>query len=196
MKYLGYILIVISVIFYSCASKKARTEEVVPIVNLDSIKCMSEWQNFQLQQDTIFLLLKYQEPYIIESGKDKLTITVVDIIDDCSEESAKITYGCKVEVILKLQLNNKCEYVTKYPISVSRYSLKNGLNSIKQLYCNFLNSSVMIFNEPMTPHLLLYNIMATLWQVAPFTNTEKERLEISKNKGKYEVSIYLQKRCF
>jgi hypothetical protein len=187
---------VISFSFFACIGQE-NIGEVVSKPNVDSIKCVEAWQEFILQEDTLLLTLKYKEPYTIQGSKDKLTITLLDILDGCSEESAKITYGCKVEVSLKLQLNNDCEYVTKYPITIGRYSLQHWkFNSIKNLYCNFLNSKASVVNEELQPHLLFHNTMITLWKVAPFGKTNAELFEILKTKETYIVSIYLQKRCF
>ena len=159
--------------------------------------CAKNWQSFVIQQDTMTLFLKYKQPYTLESGNNKLTITVEDISDNCSEESRLVTYICESFIKLKIKLNNDCEYVTKYPIRSSRYTYKYDRPDLfkKKFDCKSLENEAII-NIEGSNNLFFYHTIFRLWELIPYTKTDKELLEISQNKEKYTVDIFLQKRCY
>lgn len=163
-----------------------------PIPNADSIRCVQAWQKFQIPKDTI-LTLRYQQPVKIRNGTDTMAITVIDIDDFCSEESAKDTYGCDARIKLKVELNGGCTYQTKYPLTISRYGAGGYSVVFKDLNCKVGDTNA-IMNGP-SAIWSFYNCSIIFRQLLPFALTQSELLQLYSNKQQYKVMLSLQKRC-
>ena len=169
-----------------------------PTPNADSIRCVQAWQKFQLSKDTI-LTLRYQQPVKIINGADTMAITVINIDDQCSEESAKDTYGCDARIKLKMELNRECMYQTNYPLTIGRYGDgREGPNTItfKDFDCNVHYSRDPVINGPVGGVMAFYNTAILFRQLLPFAKNQIELLQLSTNKQDYKATIWLKKRCF
>ena len=169
-----------------------------PTSTADSIRCAQAWQKFQLPNDTI-LTLRYQQPVKLVNGLDTMAITVINIDDLCSEQSAKDTYGCEALIYLKIQLNGGCIYQTKYPLNIARYgSGDEGPHTItfKDFDCNVHYSNDPIINGPSDGILAFYNSAIFFRKLLPFAKTQVELTRLSTDKQQYTITLWLKKRCF
>lgn len=163
-----------------------------PTLNADSIQCVQAWQQFQLPKDTI-LTLRYQQPVEIVNGKDKMSITVIDIDDGCSEEGSKTTWGCEARIMLKIQLNGACIYQNKYPLTVGRYSDTGYTVTFRDTNCRIGQSSIAMIGP--SSILSFYNSSVVFRQLLPFAKTQEELQQLFSNKERYVIILALQKRC-
>lgn len=196
MKTILYPLVIALVGLLSCNKQKGTPE--AKIENVDSIRCVQAWQQFQLPKDTI-LTLRYQQPIKIINGADKMTITVIDIDDFCSEESGKITYGCQVRIKLRVELNGGCSYQTKNQLAIGRYGDgREGPNTItfKDFDCSVRRSYDPISNDSTGGVLGFYNSAILFRQLLPYAKNQDELLRLYNNKENYVVTLWLKKRCF
>ncbi|MCY7353045.1 MAG: hypothetical protein LH606_20710 [Cytophagaceae bacterium] len=168
----------------------------VPVVNVDSLVCDQTWRQFHLAKDSV-LILRYNQETAIIVKSDTLKLKIIAIQDQCSAESAKLTYGCRATVGLSLQLNSKCSYTTVYPLFVQRYGTGDGPNDIKitEASCN-TNSSIYIENGPASGALVYYNQLFHFRRLYPFAKTDSELQSFSRNKDIYTIVFYLKVRCF
>ena len=168
----------------------------IPAINVDSLVCDQAWRQFRLAKDSVLTLLYNQETAIVVKS-DTLKLKVVAIQDQCSAESAKLTYGCRATVLLSLQLNSNCSYTTVYPLYISRYSTGDGpnLTKITDASCN-TNSSTLIRNDPASSALVFYNRLFHFKRLYPFAKTDSELQSFSRNKDIYAIVFYLKVRCF
>lgn len=190
MKTILYALVLGLTAMLACNKQKGIPE--AKIENADSIRCVQAWQQFQLPKDTI-LNLRYQQPVEIINGSDKMTITVIDIDDRCSEESAKDTYGCEARIKLEIQLNGSCIYQPKYPLTIGRYSGAGYTVTFRDSNCK-IGQSTIVMSGP-SAFLSFYNSSMIFRQLLPFAKTQEDLTRLFSNKENYAIILSLQKRC-
>lgn len=174
-----------------------RTEAPLsPAENLDSLECDQSWKQFKLAKDSV-VVVRYNQETKILSGKDTLKLSLKELSDECSEESARVTFGCKATVTLSLQLNSECIFITKYPLEIPRYSRGESpiYVPINEIDCK-VRSTNFIDEGPSRNLLAHYNQLYYFRQILPFAKTDNELIEYSKNKSIYFVTLNLKVRCF
>lgn len=142
------------------------------------------------------MTLRYGEEAKIITERDTLKISILDISDECSEESARVTFGCKSTIKLSLRLNNNCKFITNYSLEIPRYGKGEGSNfiSIDEVDCRTRANSI-IDSGPSRNLLAHYNQIYFFRQLLPFAKTESELISFSKSKEVYFITFYLKVRC-
>lgn len=193
MKTVLYPLLFAFTLIIGCGSEENPLVEQ-PTPNADSIRCVQAWQQFQLPEDTI-LTLRYQQPVEIINGSDKMTITVSQIDDFCTEDGQGTTYGCEAKVWLELTLNNKCNYSTRYGLIIGRRSARPLFENFSDFNCRYPLDD-LLYDKPASVLLAFHKTVILLNRLTPFAKNLQEFNDLTAIKQKYAVTLWLKKRCF
>jgi hypothetical protein len=185
-----------ALLHWQCDGENNSKSDLIASKTRDSVECINTWNNFHLLRDTL-LQMKINDPVTLYSidRKDKIQIIIVAISDFCSEESAKLTFGCDASIKLKIRINDKCEYLNDNFFGFPRYSEGLPLD-IKSYDCNVGSSEktpYYIVNGPFAR----YNLVFRLIKLSPFAKTDRELIDdLSMNKIKYQATVLILKRCY
>ncbi|AQG80748.1 hypothetical protein [Spirosoma montaniterrae] len=169
------------------------TSQTEPLINQDSVRCVQTWQKFQLPNDTI-LTLKYQQPVRLMDGADTMSITVTRIDDFCTEEGEKTTYGCVAKVRLEVSLNNKCVFTSKEGLEIGRRNALPVYTDFSTVKCNWYSNQIV--SDPLASSaFVFYNSLILFNRLTPFAKNLQEFQDLTLNKHKYTVTLWLKKRC-
>ncbi len=181
---------------WQCDGENNSNSDLIASKVRDSLDCINTWNNFHLLRDTS-LQMKIDVPVTLYSidKKDKIQLTVVAISDFCSEESAKLTFGCDASIKLKILVNDKCEYINDKFFGFPRYS--EGLSfDIKSYDCNVGSPEKIPYYVANGP-FARYNLVFRLIKLSPFAKTDQELIhDLSVNKVKYQAKVLILKRCY
>ena len=194
MKTTLYFLLFAFVLLSACQSGEVENTLQAPNPYADSIRCVQNWQRFQIPRDTI-LTLRYQQPVQLINGADTMRITVSRINDFCTVESEQYTYGCEARVWIDLSLNGQCTYKTKFGLTIIRRNARPVYTDTSILKCSWYAKD-LLYDGPADNVLGFYNSLLLVNQLTPFAKDDKEFIDLVTNKQKYSVTVWLKKRCF